>query len=464
MGTYVGASLRALRASQGMGQAEMARRLGMSVSYLSQIENDLRPLTAAVGARLAQAFPLDWSDRRLSEGRRAASLAHLLDDPLFDGLDDPKRVLKVLERQPALAERIVQLHASWRAMQERRSMDDEALADSAVAGGRLPWERIRDWFHEAGNYIHDLDRAAEALAGDLSGDPPREADLLAYLEARHGVVLEEAGEAAGEGILRRFDPASRRLTLGRALPPETRRFTLANQIALLAFGEIIADIASASKLPSPEERHLLHAGLANYGASALLMPYERFRARARAFRHDIDRLRESFGTSFEQTCHRLSTLQRPGALGVPFFFCRVDMAGNITKRHSATRLQFARFGGACPLWIVHEAVAIPDRVLVQLAEMPDGVRYVSMAKGLVKPSGSYARPPRRYAVALGCAAEPPGAVVYADGMDVSGSATPIGGTCRLCPRPDCDQRAFPPTERPISVDPHLRRFVPYRVL
>ncbi len=464
MADYVGSDLRGLRAAQGLGQADMAARLGISVSYLSQLENDLRPLTAPVAARLVEAFPLDWSDRGLTPGRRAVSLAHLLGDPLFDGLDDPKRALKLLERQPALAERIAQLHASWRAMQERRSMDDEALADSAVAGGRLPWERIRDWFHEAGNYIHPLDMAAEALASELSGDPPREADLLAYLEARHGVTLQEAGEAAGEGILRSFDPGTRRLTLGRALPPETRRFTLANQIALLSFGTIIADIASASKLPSAEERNLLEAGLANYGASALLMPYERFRARARAFRHDIDRLRESFAASFEQTCHRLSTLQRPGALGVPFFFCRVDMAGNITKRHSATRLQFARFGGACPLWIVHEAVAIPDRVLVQLAEMPDGVRYVSMAKGLVKPSGSYARPPRRYAVALGCEAEHAGAFVYADGMDVAGTATPIGGTCRLCPRPDCDQRAFPPTERPISVDPHLRRFVPYQVL
>src|SRR3546814_19518112 len=78
------------------------------------------------------------------------------------------------------------------------------------------------------------------------------------------------------------------------------------------------------------------------------------------------------------------------------------MAGNITKRHSATRLEFARFGGACPLWIVYEAVAILDRIVVQLAQTPDGARYVSMAKGLVKPSGSYARAPRRYAVAIGC--------------------------------------------------------------
>src|SRR5690606_27928269 len=118
-------------------------------------------------------------------------------------------------------------------------------------------------------------------------------------------------------------------------------------------------------------------------------------------------------------CHSLSTLQRPGAAGIPVFFCRVDMAGNITKRHSATRLQFARFGGACPLWVVHEAVAIPDRVLVQLAETSDGARYVSMAKGLVKPSGRFDRSPRRYAVALGCEAQHASDFVYADTLDLA---------------------------------------------
>ncbi|HET8613502.1 MAG TPA: short-chain fatty acyl-CoA regulator family protein, partial [Sphingomonas sp.] len=199
-------------------------------------------------------------------------------------------------------------------------------------------------------------------------------------------------------------------------------------------------------------------------AGAILMPYAAFRAEARRVRHDIDRLRHRFGVSFEQACHRLSTLQRPGARGLPFFFCRVDMAGNITKRHSATRLQFARFGGACPLWIVHEAAAIPDRILVQLAEMPEGARYVSIAKGLVKESGSFARSPRRYAVALGCEVSEARDFIYADGFDLArpGAATPIGVSCRICPREDCDQRAFPPSGRAIRVDPDRREVVPYR--
>ena len=187
-------------------------------------------------------------------------------------------------------------------------------------------------------------------------------------------------------------------------------------------------------------------------------------AEARALRHDIDRLSRRFGVSFEQACHRLSTLQRPGAEGVPFYFCRVDMAGNITKRHSATRLQFARFGGACPLWHVHEAAANPDRIMVQHAETPDGVRYVSMAKGLVKGSGRFDRMARRYAVVLGCEATHAAEFVYADAIDRTGVPDPIGISCRLCPRAACDQRAFPPSDRAIAVEPDVRRVVPYRVV
>jgi predicted transcriptional regulator len=233
----------------------------------------------------------------------------------------------------------------------------------------------------------------------------------------------------------------------------------------LEAGDMLGELVAGAQTGDRGTDALLHIGLANYGAGALLMPYRRFRDTARLLRHDIDPLARAFGVSFEQACHRLSTLQRPGARGIPFFFCRVDMAGNITKRHSATRLQFARFGGACPLWVVHEAVAIPDRIQVQLGETPDGVRYVSMARGLVKPSGSYARSPRRYAVALGCEVEHAANFIYADGLRLTdeAAATPIGTSCRLCPRQECDQRAFPPIDRPIRVDPDHRHVVPYSV-
>lgn len=461
---FAGAELRALRQRAGVGQTGMAARLGISVSYLSQLENDDRPVTRKVADALARAFPLDWTGQADDAGRRLAAVRDAMADPLFAGMAEPPALHRAVEQQPDLAERFVRLHAAYRRGEERRQMADEAIGAGRGGGERLPWEEVRDWFHLAGNYVDAIDRAAEALAAELDAQPLAEGLIAHMLKARHGVDLISSDDEAA--AMRRFDRARGLLTLGRALPPETRRFALAHQLALLEFRGEIAAVAGRAELRSTEAQTLLSVGLANYAAGALLMPYARFREAARALRHDIDRLCQRFGVSFEQACHRLSTLQRAGARGIPFFFCRVDMAGNITKRHSATRLQFARFGGACPLWIVHEAVAIPDRILVQLAETPDGVRYVQMAKGLVKPSGSYARAPRRYAVALGCEADQAGEFIYADGLDLANraAATPIGISCRLCPRPDCDQRAFPPSDRAIQVDPDIREVVPYRVV
>ncbi|WP_088310578.1 helix-turn-helix domain-containing protein [Novosphingobium sp. B 225] len=460
---FAGDRLRALRADRGLNQAAMGELLGISTSYLSQLEHDDRPLTPTLIERLSRAFPLDW--REIGAGQSETRLAALREanaDPLFPEPLDPAQLARFSEQQPLLADRFIALHEAYRRSGQRLQMVDEALASESSTGARLPWEEVRDWFHLANNYVDGIDRAAEALARRLGGRSPATGAIEQYLKDALSISLIYTGQAG----LRSYDAEMGHLVIDPGQPAESRRFQLAHQLAALALKDEIAAVIEGTALRSPASRQLLFVGLCNYAAGALLMPYARFRAEARAVRHDIDRLAQLFGTSFEQTCHRLSTLQREDARGVPFFFCRVDMAGNITKRHSATRLQFARFGGACPLWIVHEAVAIPDRILVQLAETPDGVRYVSMAKGLVKPSGSYDRSPRRYAVALGCEAEHAGEFIYADGLDLTAdrAATRIGISCRICPRPDCDQRAFPPSDRAISVDPDQRGVVPYRLV
>jgi XRE family transcriptional regulator, fatty acid utilization regulator len=461
---FAGSRLRALRDARALRQVDMAKKLSISVSYLSQLENDDRPLTPALLEVLARDFPLDWQEfEEDAATRRFAALREAAADPLFTTPLPADQLARIAEQQPTLAEQFVKLHAAYRNAGQRLQIIDEALGADNAGGSRLPWEEVRDWFHNAGNYVDDLDRAAERLGNTLRGPQPSppQAALELYLRNALSVSLVYA---PGLG-LRDYDPQMGHLLIDQGLPADSQRFQLAHQLTALALREEISAIVEQAGLKTPAARQLLSVGLANYAAGALLMPYEAFRTAARTVRHDIDRLRQSFGVSFEQACHRLSTLQRPGARGIPFFFCRVDMAGNITKRHSATRLQFARFGGACPLWIVHEAVAIPDRILVQLAETPDGVRYVSMAKGLVKPSGSYDRVPRRYAVALGCEIDHAREFVYADGLDLTSdkAATRIGISCRLCARPDCDQRAFPPSDRDILVDPDRRDVVPYRL-
>lgn len=445
---YAGVQLRELRRAAGLDQRAMATRLGVSVSYLSQLETGARPLTPVVTAALARHYPQALAAiEGAGPAQRAAALAEALADPALPPLD-PQEAARLAEERPDLADRVVVIQAARRAAEERLALAEESLA--AGAGAQLPWEAVRDWFHEAGNYVDALDRAAEGLS----------AGPVEKLAGEFGIGLGVAGDE--DAPLARFD--GRTLTLSGTLPAESRRFLVAHRIAATAFAGEIEAIVAAAELPGGEARRLLGVGLANYAAGALLMPYAAFRTAARDVRHDIDRLSRRFAVSFEQACHRLSTLQRPGAEGVPFYFCRVDMAGNITKRHSATRLRFARFGGACPLWHVHEAVAIPDRITVQHAETPDGVRYVSMAKGLVKPSGRFDRLSRRYAVVLGCEATHAADFVYANAVDRAAAPTPIGISCRLCPRPDCDQRAFPPSDRAIRVEPDVRRVAPYRVV
>lgn len=454
---YAGDKLRALRTAAGLNQRAMAARLGLSVSYLSQLETGDRPLTAAVATALARHYPQALAAIEGEQpARRLAALGEALADPALDPVTQ-EDAARLAEERPAIADRLIALHAAKRAAEERLAIAEESM--TAGTGARLPWEAVRDWFHESGNYIDALDRAAEDVATALLPAGLTAPDPIERALADHRITL--AMDADEDAPLARFDGAT--LTLNAALPPESRRFLVAHRLAATVFAATIDAIVAAADVPGAEARRLLGVGLANYAAGALVMPYAAFRGEARRLRHDIDRLSRRFGVSFEQACHRLSTLQRAGAAGVPFYFCRVDMAGNITKRHSATRLQFARFGGACPLWHMHEAVAIPGRILVQHAETPDGVRYISMAKGLVKPSGSFARAPRRYAVVIGCEATHAADFVYADTVDRARAPTPIGISCRLCPRDDCDQRAFPPTDRGIAVEPDVRRVVPYRV-
>jgi predicted transcriptional regulator/transcriptional regulator with XRE-family HTH domain len=453
---FAGGRLRAVRERLGQTQGAFAARLGLSVSYLSQIETDRRPITMDLLLALNREFGIDLAGFSQDEGSRLASdVQEALADPLFAGtVPGLQEIKRAATGTPGVAHALVALHRAYRAQAARIETMDEAIDARASDGGVLPWEEVRDWFHYRDNYVGELDEAAEALVAPI--ETPAVA-IEALLGERHGIAVR----AGASGTMRRFDAATRTVAIDDSLDPASRSFLLAHQLALVEFAEIIGGIAGEAALRSDAARSILRVGLANYAAGALLMPYGRFIAAARAERHDVERLQRQFATSFEQVCHRLSNLQRPGARGVPFFFVRVDMAGNITKRHSATRLQFARYGGACPLWVVHEAVALPGRIMVQLAEMPDGARYVSMARGLVKRAGAFDRPDRRYAVALGCEIGDAAQFVYADALART-APTPIGTSCRICPREDCAQRAFPPADRGIVVDIDARGVVPYR--
>jgi predicted transcriptional regulator/transcriptional regulator with XRE-family HTH domain len=459
---FVGRKIRDLREANRLTQAGFAARLGISTSYLNQIENNQRSVSASVLLGLADAFRVDISDLSAGEGDRLLSaLTEALSDPVFEGNSPSLQELKlVTQNAPGFAHALIAAHQAY-----RRNSEQLAGLDDRLGGGEpSPWEEVRDFFHFVDNYINDLDVAAERLVVRL-GLPEREAGaaLSAHLEAAHGVRVLKAG--AGEEIVRRFEPTSRVLYLGAYAPAATRNFQMAFQIAALEAEAEITAVVKRAEFRTAEAVEIARVGLQNYFAGALVLPYAAFLAAAKELRHDLELLAARFGASVEQVAHRLSTLQRPGMKGVPVFFARIDRAGNITKRHSAAKLQFARFGAACPLWNVHQAFEAPGRIIRQLAETPDGVRYLCVATELAKGGGGFNAPQRRYAIALGCEVSYAADFVYADGLELTSRAAfePIGISCRICERANCAQRAVPPLKSRLTVNRNRRGVVPYAI-
>lgn len=470
---FAGNQIRRLRETHSLTQQGFAERLSISASYLNQIENNQRPLTAPILLGLAQAFSVNLNEFAPEDtGRLIADLKEALADRVFAGVIPNGQDLKTIATNaPWFAHAFLGLHLAFRRTNERIQMLDEAITTEHSGSGQelgplLPYEEVRDFFHYRSNYFDGLDRAAEALADEQGfTEGGGQAQLAAYLWKRHAVRIENEKIDPNSRFMRRFDRVGRVLWLRETIDSSTRAFLIAHQIAQLEQSNVIETIVTNAGFKTRGAAGITRIALANYFAGALIMPYERFLNAAKTTRYDLERLCHIFGTSVEQAGHRLSTLQRSDARGVPFYFVRVDRAGNILKRHSSTRFQFARFGGTCPLWNVHEAFEAGNHTLVQIAEMPDGLRYLSVAQAVTKSGGSYLSPPRHYALGIGCEIAYAQEVVYADGLDLkTHPVTKIGVSCRMCERPDCAQRATPPIDRGLVVDPDRRDFVPFRFL
>ena len=460
---HLGAKVRAIRRQRGLTQAQVAERLGISASYLNLIEHNKRPLSAPLLIKLAESFDLDL--RSLSLDHHARSVADLMEvfgDPIFEPHDVTNAdVREIAAASPGAARAIVALYQAYRAAREAADTLTAKLTDGDLEGvdsSHLPTEEVSDLIQRHMNHFPELEAGAEALwrearldRGDLS------TGLMHYLREL-GVEVRVARTAEMGSAVRRYDPDAKVLYLSEVLRRGSRNFQLAYQIGLLAQAGALEKLSADPHLASPASRALARVALASYYAGAVLMPYAPFLEAARSERYDLELLGHRFRASFEQTCHRLTTLRRPGAEGVPFHFVRVDIAGNISKRFSASGLRFARFAGACPRWAVFEAFTTPGLFRVQLSQMPDGTTYFWIARTVNRQGGGYHAPRSTVAIGLGCEVAHARSLVYADGvaLDSREAVVPVGLTCRLCERMDCEQRAFPPLQHPLQVNENVR--------
>lgn len=459
----LGRRIRALRKKEGLTQAALARKLEVSASYLNLIENDRRPLPAELLIRLSGLFDLDIRSFGVEgDSKLSADIQEVFGDPLFDGRTlDPEEVREFVAGTPSAAGAVVHLYYAYQSARMSLQSLAESLPPDQISGidrVRLSSEQVSDFIQNHGNYFPDLEEDAEVIRKDARlQDEDLFEGLANFLEERHKVKVQIETVDGMRGALRRFDAERRTLLLSEVLRRGSRNFQLAHQVGLLSCSESLSRMSAAPQLTSDESRSLIRVALANYFASAVLMPYDEFLRAAQEVRYDIDLLGHRFRASFEQVCHRLTTLRRPGGEGVQFHMVRIDIAGNISKKLGAIGVQFPRFSGLCPLWNVHAAYLRPGFIRTQVSRLPDGTSFFSVARTVRKHRGGYQARNVLNAIGLGCRVEEAKELVYSDGVDLENTSAyvPVGVMCRLCERMDCEARAFPPLQESMRIDENV---------
>ncbi|PRD41190.1 Cro/Cl family transcriptional regulator [Phyllobacterium phragmitis] len=453
---FAGPRIRRIRNERGLTQTAMAEALGISPSYLNLIERNQRPLTVQLLLKLASVYKLDLDALQAESGTTIAGLKEVFSDPLLAGeLPGDQELIEIGEAAPNAAAGIVKLHRAYREQLARLSDLSDLLAqegrETSLSAARLPLDEVHDVLDRRPNHFPLIEEEAESFTALLKFGDDLMGALKNWLRAEHGIAVRVLPVSAMPNWRRRYDRHSQRLFLSERLSPFDQLREVAMEAVLIRMQVAIAAEVERLKFSSSEARRIARFELGRYAAHALMMPYQAFQSAALRARYDIDVLRSRFGVSFEQAVNRLTTLQRQGAAGVPFFMLETDHAGNRFRRAGAQGFPQARFGGQCPKLAIYAAFAQPSQILVEAVEMPDGAAFLTIARTLEGPQGAFDERPRRTAILLGCDIGFKDEIVY--GAAVAGRAlTPIGPACRLCERQGCLARAEPPLTRPLGLD------------
>ncbi len=460
----IGARIKRLRTMLGLSQAEFAKRLEVSATYVNLMERNQRPVSAAVLLRLAKEFDVNVADlAKDSDSALVNELYGALRDPVFGETGVSKNEIEdLVGTSPNAIKAFLSLHERYRELALNTYSDANPLADrekvEILEESARPVEIVRQFLHERNNYFPEIDEIASQLYESLTiHGQSIDVAVQERLEKKHKLKVRILPSTVMPSSFRYFDRHRSGIDISELLHPTGRRFQLAFQLVYIEYRKHIDDVVNSADIKDQSAIELARVSVANYFAAALLMPYKKFLSACEETRYDVDLLSHRYGTSFEQTAHRLTTLQKPDARGVPFFFIRIDVAGNVSKRFSAGRFHFSKFGGACPKWNIHRSFERPDEILTQLIQMPDETTYVSISKAISRSLGHYGRMPAKMAIGLGCDISYAENLVYFDGIDLSAQIpTPIGVNCYLCDRQNCETRAHAPLNRKLRFNPQSR--------
>jgi XRE family transcriptional regulator, fatty acid utilization regulator len=461
----IGQRLRQIRLDRGLKQSDVAKQIGVSPAYLNLIEK---------GRRTIQ-FPLLWKALELlgqdletfmsalGERRPDDALAKLLDDPLAKTLELDEDDVARLQAEPKAATTIAALFNLYK---NTRAQLDTAVAKLSAGDmprtDYAPSDEVSDFLQAHKNFFPELEEEAVRIRRALAlGRRVISDQLVQMLERQFGYRVEQVPPGQGS-VVRKIDREKRVVTMSTSLASQAQKFQLAATAGLLVLdaGKLHDRLVAETRRRHAETERLIKIHLANYFAGALLLPYDDFFREAQRTRYDVEALAESFEASYEACAHRLCNLSDPRRPGIPLHFLRVDVAGNISKKYSATGIKFPHGSGSCPKWAVHQAFLTPSLVTRQYSVMPDGATYFCFAKVAIQPQqGSLVRG-TTYSIGLGTNADAAKHLAYAQDLpsqDLKRVAIPTGVTCRFCERTDCNQRAAPSYKFAFAVDEYTKK-------
>ena len=468
----IGSKVRKERRSKGLSQSDLSKNLGISASYLNLIESGRRTITVPLLIKIGNELSLSLKDLTIESNKRLLSdVMEVLSNELFEDLDITNHdTTEFISNNPNIAKALLALNDTYRSLRDdTQNRLEELDVRSSVKErklSRLPVEIVSDFLQENKNYFDSLEKKAENIRQKIyfeEGHRTIGHNLIQYLINEHNTKGKVFTPEEDEKYIKKYNQNKNILFISEMLNYSSRNFHLAYQIAFFEGEEDINKIINLKKISSQDVISLLKISLLNYLASAILMPYDDFLVTAKRFRYDAELLMHHFATSFEQVTHRLTSLQKPGNEGIPFHFVKTDNAGNVSKRFSLSGIHIPRHGGACPRWNVYSAFSNPGKINTQISRMPDGKVYFCIARAFEKGIEKYGAIKSFVSIGLGCDVRYAKEITYADGIDLQNKKleTPIGISCRICPRTDCEQRAFPPIDKDLKLDIIQKGASPY---
>jgi len=459
----IGYKIKSKRRRVGISQADMAKKLSISPSYLNLIESGKRKINVDLLLKLSNELGIEISDiSKQTDTNLYQNLMDLLGDNLFEDLDITNFDIKeIVNTNPLIAKALVKLGDNYKKKNQDIVSKVENISGKFIDNQKnsFPGEVVSDFIQENENYFPKLEEFANKIFSEIQNNNRTSyLPLCEYLSKKHKIEVKSVIPDEKKPFTKKFDPIKKTFLLSDYLTLATKKLHTAAQIAHLDANDILDKYLDTFKFPSEESRKLSKVALLNYTAAAILMPYKLFYKECKEQRYDFELLQNTFATSFEQVAHRVTCLQDPNMKGIPFHMLRADVAGNISKRFSLSGIEIPRYGGACPRWNIYSAFTAPGKIHAAVSKMPDGEKYVCIARTVEKGIAKHGMFKSLLSIGLGCQIKYAKDFIYTDSLNLNDKNTevPIGVNCRTCDRMDCQQRAFPPLHKKFDIDLNKR--------